>query len=98
MAPGFPYVIWPQTSTEGSERAHIMIAGDGDHSVSVANPTGDDSKFEYTRALIKNEGGTVGSLTFSDFDANGWQEMWVPNYDKSYIEVFLFTPNSLFLQ
>jgi len=45
MAPGFPYAIWPETSTEGSSRAHIMIAGDGDHSVSRADPVGDASQF-----------------------------------------------------
>lgn len=92
MAPGFPYVMWPETSTEGSSRAHIMIAGDGDHSVSRADPTGNASQFEYTRSVIKNEKGTVGALTFSDFDNDGWQEMWVPNYDSGYMEVFLFEP------
>ena len=32
--------------------------------------------------------GTVGSLAFSDLDNDGWQEVWVPNYDKSTIELF----------
>lgn len=90
MAPGFPYPVWPNSATRGKERAHIMIAGDGDHSVSIAYPTGDASKFEYTRTVLKDEGGTVGALTFSDLDKNNWQEMWVPNYDNSYIEVFVF--------
>lgn len=90
MAPGFPYPVWPNSATRGKERAHIMIAGDGDHSVSIAYPTGDASKFEYTRSVLKDEGGTVGALTFSDLDKNNWQEMWVPNYDNSFIEVFLF--------
>lgn len=90
MAPGFPYPVWPNSAMKGKERAHILIAGDGDHSVSVAQPTGDASQFQYTRSLIKNEGGTVGALTFSDLDNNNWLEMWVPNYDSSFIEVFLF--------
>lgn len=72
MAPGFPYVLWPQVSSEGKERAHILIAGDGDHSVSIADPTGMQSKFQYERSVIKNEGGTVGALCFSDYDNNGW--------------------------
>ena len=59
----------------------------------MASPTGDASVFEYTRTAIKNEGGTVGALAFSDLDGNGWQEMWVPNYDGSFIEVFLFSQN-----
>ena len=90
MAPGFPSVVWPNSATRGTERAHILIAGDGDHSVHIARPTGDATKFEYDRSLIKNEGGTVGALTFSDLDNNNWQEMWVPNYDGSFIEVYLF--------
>ena len=103
MSPGFPYAIWPKKTDEGSERAHIMIAGDGDHSVSMAYPTGSADNFEYERTVIKNEGGTVGALAFSDLDNNNWQEMWVPNYDKSYIEVFMFRgilaeENTLFLQ
>jgi hypothetical protein len=72
MSPGFPYPIWPNTATEGTERAHILIAGDGDHTVSMATPTGSASSFEYTRAAIKNEGGTVGALAFSDLDGNKW--------------------------
>ena len=91
MAPGFPYAIWPETKTEGSTRAHIAVAGDGDHSVSILTPTGDASTFEYQKDLIKNEGGTVGALAFSDLDNNGWKEMWVPNYDGSYVELFKFT-------
>lgn len=103
MSPGFPYAIWPNKTNEGSERAHIMIAGDGDHSVSMAYPTGSADNFEYERTVIKNEGGTVGALAFSDLDNNNWQEMWVPNYDKSYIEVFMFRgilaeENTMFLQ
>ena len=98
MSPGFPYVMWPDKTTEGVERAHILIAGDGDHSVSVAYPTGDASQFQYTREVIKNEGGTVGALAFSDLDGNNWQEMWVPNYDNSYIEVFLFIEDMIINQ
>jgi len=43
MSPGFPYAVWPDLSARTTERAHILIAGDGDHSVSVAYPTGDKS-------------------------------------------------------
>lgn len=91
MAPGFPYPVWPNKATKGKEPAHFFIAGDGDHSVSVANPIGDSAQFQYERKLIKNEKGTVGALAFSDLDSNDWHEMWVPNYDKSYIEVFIMS-------
>jgi len=101
MSPGFIYAVWPDTATEGSDRAHILIAGDGDHSVSIASPTGNAENFEYSRVAIKNEGGTVGALAFSDLDGNQWQEMWVPNYDDAFIEVYLFSAaaqETMFLQ
>lgn len=69
--------------------------------MSILNPTGDASTFEYTTELIKDEGGTVGALAFSDLDKNGWLEMWVPNYDGSFIEVYRFqgqVTEELFLQ
>ena len=37
-------------------------------------------------------GGTIGSLETSDLDADGWLEVWMPNYDKSYIELFKLSP------
>ena len=79
MAPGFPYPVWPNSAMRGKERAHILIAGDGDHSVSIAQPTGNASEFQYTRSLIKDEGGTVGALTFSDLDNNNWQDNYNDN-------------------
>ena len=40
MAPGFPYAVWPNGKKSG-ERAHILVAGDGDHKAHVLQPTGD---------------------------------------------------------
>ena len=42
MAPGFAYAVWPQGYQKG-ERAHIFVAGDGDHAAHVLYPTGDAS-------------------------------------------------------
>jgi hypothetical protein len=90
MAPGFSYAVWPQTSTQGKGRAHILVAGDGDHSVSIVSPVGDASQSRYEKGLPRDMDGTIGALAFSDLDNNGWLEMWVPNYDKSYVELFKF--------
>ena len=38
MCPGFPYAIYPDSSKRGA--AHILIAGDGDHSAHLLRPTG----------------------------------------------------------
>lgn len=88
MSPGFPYPIWPHGKHSG-ERAHIFVAGDGDQSAHDFYPTGDNpDDFGYTENLIENAKGTVGALAFSDLDEDGWIEIWMPNYDKSTVELF----------
>jgi len=71
MSPGFSYAVWPNGQHEG-ERAHIMVAGDGDHSAHCLYPTGDSSEFEYTNTIFADAKGTVGALAFSDLDGDGW--------------------------
>lgn len=83
MSPGFPYVVYPKKGAQ----AHILIAGDGDQSVHLLRPDGQGS---FKREVIKNLGGTVGSLAVYDLDGDGYQEFFVPNYDKNYIEVYQF--------
>lgn len=90
MAPGFPYPLKPHPSLP----AHVLIAGDGDQSVHLLSP---NSAGAYDRVVIKNLGGTVGSLTFYDFNNDGWLEFLVPNYDGGYIEVFTFLSNQEYL-
>jgi hypothetical protein len=99
MAPGFPYAFYPQVSTEGRAAAHIVVAGDGDHTAHIMTPT-DASSFTYVRDTIKEENGTVGALAWADLDKDGWNELWVPDYDSSRIEVFKFSAKTaeLFLQ
>ena len=88
MAPGFGYAVWPNGKHE-KERAHILVAGDGDHAAHILYPSGDDAtNFEYDNEVFKNAGGTVGALAMSDLDQNGWTEVWMPNYDNGYIMLF----------
>lgn len=68
-----------------------MIAGDGDYSAHILTPeTNLNGDEEYQMTLIENLGGTVGSITYGDSNKNGWLEFYVPNYDKSYVEVYEF--------
>lgn len=69
MAPGFPYPFYPQATHEHhiGNPAHIVVAGDGDHSAWIMTPT-DTKNFEWERDLIKNMKGTVGALTYADLD------------------------------
>lgn len=93
MSPGFAYAVWPNGKHEG-ERAHIMVAGDGDHKAHCFSPTGEASEFEYTDSVFDDAGGTIAAMAFSDLDEDDWQEMWVPNYDKSFIELWRISPKS----
>jgi len=88
MSPGFPYVMYPKVSDKGKKPPHIVIAGDGDYTAHILTRNG---TLSYEMDTIKNEGGTVGALEWSDLDGDDWRELWVPNYDKSYIEVFKFS-------
>ena len=47
-----------------------------------------DGKGNFSREIIKQMQGTVGSLTYYDIDNDGWLEFFVPNYDKNYIDVY----------
>ena len=80
------------------EPAHILVAGDGDYTAHIMTPTNADT-YAYDMDTIKDMGGTVGALCFGDLDGDGWQEVWVPNYDKGKIELFNFAPTTTeFLQ
>jgi len=83
ICPGFPYAVRPD-GKEGPH--HILVAGDGDYSAHLISPAADG----YQMDLVKNLGGTVGSMAYADLDNDGWLEFFVPNYDKGYIEVYQF--------
>jgi hypothetical protein len=65
------------------------VAGDGDRTAHIMSPV--NSEFRYSIDAVKEMKGTVGALAFDDVDGNNWQEVWVPDYDHSLIEVFVFS-------
>ena len=72
MSPGFAYAVYPN-GYHKNERAHIFVAGDGDHAAHVLYPSGDDQyQFKYEDTVFDNAKGTVGCLAFSDLDEDGW--------------------------
>ena len=75
---------------KGHQAAHIVVAGDGDHTAHIMTPT-DAKNFKWDLDTIKEESGTVGALAWDDLDQDGWNELWVPDYDNSRIEVFKFS-------
>jgi len=92
MAPGFPYAFYPETKNESKKKvaAHILVAGDGDHTAHIMTPT-NPKNYEWELDTLKEEKGTVGALTWADLDNDGWNEVWVPDYDNSKMEVFKFS-------
>ena len=54
-------------------------------------PNGPPQDFNWALDTIVEEKGTVGALTWDDLDQDGWNEVWVPDYDSSRIEVFKFS-------
>jgi hypothetical protein len=39
----------------------------------------------------------VGALAWADLDNNGWNELIVPDYDSSIVEIFRFSAGVSFL-
>ena len=94
MAPGFPYAVWPH-GWHKDERAHIFVAGDGDMEAHVLYPTGDNAEdFGYQDVVMEEADGVIGALAFSDLDQDGWTEIWIPNYDKSTVELMKLSDGS----
>lgn len=91
MSPGFPYNFQPQTMNEHhvGHPAHILVAGDGDHTAHIMTPV-DMKNWVWDLDTLSAEKGTVGAMTFADLDNDGWNEVWVPDYDNSWMEVFRF--------
>merc|ERR1711990_968138 len=77
MAPGFPYPFHPQTMEEHhiGVPAHIVVAGDGDHTAHIMTPI-DMKNWDWELDTINDMGGTVGALTWADLDNDGWNELW----------------------
>lgn len=42
----------------------------------------------WDRDILKDAKGTVAGLAWDDLDNDGWNEVWVPDYDFGKIEVF----------
>ena len=60
--------------------------------VSVTGDIDQETGYVIDMKVLKNLGGTVGSLVYKDFDNDGYLDFLVPNYDKNYIEVYTFAP------
>lgn len=85
MCPGFPYAVVPQPGAA----PHVLVAGDGDYSAHLLRPDSTQAG-GFRRELVKDLGGTVGSIAVYDFEGDGMPEFLVPNYDQNYIEVYQF--------
>jgi hypothetical protein len=84
--PGFAYSLYPNVNqTLGMK--HIVVAGDGSHQAYLLSP---EKPYQYSKSVMRNVGGTCGSLAFADIDGDGWKEIFIPNYDKGEVFVYKF--------
>jgi hypothetical protein len=70
------------------------VAGDGTNSAFLLTPVAGEP-FTYSApadSVLLNAGGTVGTLAIADVNGDGYVEMFVPNYDKGYVNIYTFSP------
>ena len=84
--PGIAYSIYPNNNLRKGNK-HIVISGDGSHQAYLLKPK---ESYKYEKSVIRNVGGTCGSLAFEDVDNDGWKEIFIPNYDSGEVFVYKF--------
>lgn len=73
----------------------ISVAGDGDQRVYLLTPVSDaPTNWAYSLTEIFDCKGTVGRQISADVDGDGCQELFVPCYDVSTIQVFRVLPGA----
>jgi len=92
-APGFAYSFFPQVNSPNNKKPSILVAGDGSQTAYLMTPGAAD--FDYTIETIIKVDGVIGSIGIGDVDGDGYVEFFVPDYDKSEITAFTFSPAAL---
>ena len=62
--------------SDGAYQAYLLIPG--------------SEPFSYSVTVLDNDQGTVGALAIADVTGDGMVEVFVPNYDKGYLNVWTF--------
>lgn len=91
-SPGFPYPFYPRAGMSG--RPHLLVSGDGSQQAYYFYPVGGVGSFKYEGGPFIRTGGTTGDVAFADVDDDGWNEVFVPNYDGDVVHVFRFGYNN----
>jgi hypothetical protein len=88
-SPGLPILCHAKSPAPASEKPLIVLGGDGAEKVFLLEPT--STSFAYNVSEIVAWKGTAGLCACGDVDGDGWSEIFAPNWDKGYVQVFQFT-------
>jgi len=88
-APGFAYAFYPNLKGN-NKKPYILVAGDGSQTAYLMSPKSAD--FDYSIEKIISVNGVIGSIGIGDIDNDGYVEFFVPNYDKSTVYAYTFSP------
>eukprot|EP01137_Pigoraptor_chileana_P036707 Opistho-2@32739 len=89
-SPGAAFAFHASTTTM-SGKPLIALGGDGSQQAYLLTPKSTDaSSWDYDLAVVIDVAGTVGQVAIADVDGDGFNELFVPNYDKSEIHAFTF--------
>lgn len=94
-SPGFAYAFHPsaEDAKSGNPR-HVLVEGDGSHEVVLLSPNPGAGRFQYSRSLVEDLGGTVGSLLVRDVTGDGIVDVFAANNDDGKVSMFTFERTS----
>eukprot|EP01100_Stratorugosa_tubuloviscum_P002122 TRINITY_DN1484_c1_g4_i1.p1 TRINITY_DN1484_c1_g4~~TRINITY_DN1484_c1_g4_i1.p1 ORF type:complete len:421 (-),score=212.76 TRINITY_DN1484_c1_g4_i1:107-1369(-) len=91
-SPGAAHSFYQKTD-QNSDKPLIVLGGDGSQEAYIICPlTQSSSDWTYNVTVLTNIGCTVGEVTAYDVDGDTWTEIFVPAYDKSFMEIFTYSP------
>jgi hypothetical protein len=89
-APGFvaPHTPGPKS---GVKQQNIFVCGDGAEELFLFTPQNNTAASNaYEMAWSEYYGATVGGIVVGDADLDGWNEVFVCDYDNGFVDVFTY--------
>lgn len=81
-----------RTHRDSKEAPVLVVSGDGTEKAHLITSDNENVEGGYKHSIFHDCHGTVGGIAVADVDGDGWQDVFVPCYDKDYIAVYTFAP------